>query len=79
MFTKYSDLFEVVHWNLNLVSLCVFTGAECGKGLLPLIGDSGESDSLRHHKSITFWIEKVTFGQCIFDSGRIGRGAKKLH
>ena len=32
--TKYSDLYEIVQPNLVLISLCLFTGAECGKGLL---------------------------------------------
>ena len=31
---KYSDLYEIVHPSLVLISLCLFTGAECGKGLL---------------------------------------------
>ena len=31
---KYSDLYEVVHPSLVLISLCLLTGAECGKGLL---------------------------------------------
>ena len=32
--TIYSDLYEIVHPSLDLISLCLFTGAECGKGLL---------------------------------------------
>ena len=30
--TKYSDLYEIVHPSLVLISLCLLTGAECGKG-----------------------------------------------
>ena len=29
--TKYSDLFEIVHPSLVLIFLCLLTGAECGK------------------------------------------------
>ena len=29
----YSDLYEIVHPNLVLISLCLLTGALCGKGL----------------------------------------------
>ena len=32
--TKYSDLYEIVHPSLDLISLCLLTGAECWKGLL---------------------------------------------
>ena len=32
--TKYSDLYEIVHPSLDLISLCLLTGAECGKGVL---------------------------------------------
>ena len=32
--TKYSDLYEIVHPSLDLIILCLLTGAECGKGLL---------------------------------------------
>ena len=32
--TKYSDLYEIVHPSLVLISLCLLTGAECGKGLI---------------------------------------------
>ena len=31
--TNYSDLYEIVHPSLVLISLCLLTGAECGKGL----------------------------------------------
>ena len=31
---KYGDLYEIVHLSLILISLCLFTGVECGKGLL---------------------------------------------
>ena len=30
--TKYSDLYEPVQPNLDLMSLCLLTGPECGKG-----------------------------------------------
>ena len=32
--TKYSDLCEIVHPSLILISLCFLIGAECGKGAL---------------------------------------------
>ena len=32
--TKYSDLYVIVHPSLVLIFLCLLTGAECGKGLL---------------------------------------------
>ena len=32
--TKYSDLYETVHPSFDLISLCLLTGVECGKGLL---------------------------------------------
>ena len=32
--TKYGDLYEIVHPSLDLIFLCLLTGAECGKGLL---------------------------------------------
>ena len=31
--TNYSDLYEIVHPSLVLISLCLLTGASCGKGL----------------------------------------------
>ena len=42
--TVFSDLYEIVYLTLNLISLCLLTGAECGKGLLslpPLLKNSG--------------------------------------
>ena len=35
--TKYSDLYELGHPSLVLISLCLLTGAYCGKGLLVLL------------------------------------------
>ena len=32
--TKYNDLYEIVHPSLNLIFLCLLTAVECGKGLL---------------------------------------------
>ena len=32
--TKYNDLYEIVHPSLNLIFLCLITGVDCGKGLL---------------------------------------------
>ena len=32
--TKYSNLYEIVHPSIALTSLCLHTGAECKKGLL---------------------------------------------
>ena len=31
--TKYSDFYGTVHPNLEVISLCLLNGAECGKGL----------------------------------------------
>ena len=42
--TKYSDLYEIVHPSLDLIFLCLFTGAECGKGLLQSSGSFSNED-----------------------------------
>ena len=34
--TKYSDLYEIVHQSLDLISSCLLTGEECRKGLFAL-------------------------------------------
>ena len=30
--TKYSDWYKTIYPSLDLISLCLLTGAECGKG-----------------------------------------------
>ena len=32
--TKYNDWYETIYPSLDLISLCLLTGAECGKGVL---------------------------------------------
>ena len=32
--TKYSDLYEIVNLSVNLIFLCLLTGAECKKALV---------------------------------------------
>ena len=36
--TKYSDLYKIVQPSLDLISLCLLTGAKCGKDLYGLHG-----------------------------------------
>ena len=31
--TKYNDWYETIYPSLDLISLCLLTGAECGKGI----------------------------------------------
>ena len=36
--TTYSDLYKIIQSSLNFISLCLLTGAKCGKGLYGLYG-----------------------------------------
>ena len=64
--TKYSDLYETVHPSLDLISLCLFTGAKCGKGLLYidmyvfLTGSSGVGEAIL---DFIEWFHSTDFGK----------------